>query len=126
MISARLVWRRILHCMKKSEWQLAKNQAFFGQDSVQREGFVHCSPAEYFWRVAPLFRDETEEMVLICLDTEKLSSPVKWEDPDNIGRKYPHVYGLVNTSAVTMVLPFLQDEKDRFLKNPELAQFPDE
>ncbi len=116
----------ILHCMKKADWALARNGDSWGQESVKKERFVHCSPVGYFWRVAPLFKDEAEDLVLVCLDTEKLSSPVKWEDPDGTGRKYPHVYGPLNTSAVTMALPFLRDAKGDFLKNPELGGFPDE
>jgi uncharacterized protein (DUF952 family) len=116
----------ILHCMKASDWELAKGQTHFGQASVTREGFVHCSPVNYFWRVAPLFQNETEDLVLLCLDTEKITAPIKWEDGDNAGRFYPHVYGLVYTDAVTMVLPFLRDEQGRFVKNPELFAYPDE
>lgn len=116
----------ILHCMKKADWEKAKHQPFFGQENVAREGFVHCSPVNYFWRVAPLFQNETEELVLLLLDTEKLTSPVKWEDGDNAGRFYPHVYGPVNTDAVTMVLPFLRDDQGSFVKNPELSDIPNE
>lgn len=116
----------ILHCMKKSGWDSVKNGEFWGHESVEREGFVHCSPVGYFWRVAPIFKGERDELVLVCLDAEKISSPIKWEDPDGIGREYPHVYGPINTGAATMVLPFLRDEKGDFLKNPELQGFPDE
>lgn len=33
-----------------------------------RDGFIHCSTIEYFWRVAPNFLDVEEPMVILCID----------------------------------------------------------
>lgn len=63
--------------------------------------------------------------MLICLDEEKLESEVRYEDGDNCGRAYPHVYGLINNSAVINVLPFQRDEKGKYVKNKEFAEYED-
>lgn len=111
----------IFHCMKKTTWEERKNKDCWGKRNIEAEGFIHCSTVEYFWRVAPNFVDVEDELVLICIDEEKLNAEVKYEDGDNCGREYPHVYGLINNSAVINVLPFLKNEDGTYKKNPEFA-----
>lgn len=111
----------ILHCMKKATWEERKNKESWGKRNIEAEGFIHCSTVEYFWRVAPIFSDIEEDLVLICIDEDKLKSEVRYEDGDNCGREYPHVYGLINNDAVIKVLPFLRKEDGTYKKNPEFA-----
>lgn len=111
----------ILHCMKKSTWEERKHKQSWGKRNIEADGFIHCSTIEYFWRVAPNFREITDEMVLICIDENKLTSKILFEDGDHCGRAYPHIYGPVNHDAVINVLPFLRDEQGNYLKNPEFA-----
>ena len=115
----------ILHIMKSSTWEERKNKDFWGERNIEAEGFIHCSQPEYFWRVAPNFDSVENEMVILCIDENKLSAEVQYEDGDNCGRSDPHVYGMINNSAVTAVLPFLRDESGEWLKNPELKKFED-
>ncbi|MBQ8830230.1 MAG: DUF952 domain-containing protein [Oscillospiraceae bacterium] len=114
----------ILHCMKKATWDERKNKPSWGKRNIE-EGFIHCSTVEYFWRVAPNFIDVEDELVLLCIDEEKLISEVRYEDGDNCGRAYPHVYGLINNSAVINVLPFLKNEDGTYKKNHEFADIED-
>ena len=44
---------------------------------------------------------------------------MRYEDGDNCGRYYPHIYGLVNNDAVIKVLPFLKDKDGNYIKNAE-------
>ncbi len=74
----------------------------------------------------PNFLSIDEPLVLVCLEESKMLSEVKYEDGDNVGRFYPHVYGLINNSAVLEVLPFLKDEDGNWLKNDEFLDYPDE
>ena len=111
----------IIHCMMKTTWQERKDKECWGKRNIEAEGFIHCSTVEYFWRVAPNFVGVEDELVLICIDEEKLNAEVKYEDGDNCGREYPHVYGLINNNAVINVLPFLKNEDGTYKKNPEFA-----
>lgn len=115
----------IIHCMKKATWEERKKKECWGKRNLEAEGFIHCSTIEYFWRVAPNFKDVKEEMVILCIDENKLVSEVRYEDGDNCGRCYPHVYGLINNSAVEKVLPFLRDDKGNYVKNPEFLDVED-
>ena len=115
----------ILHCIKSSLWEERKALPVWGEKELLSEGFIHCSTVEYFWRVAPNFKAEKEKLLLLCIDEEKLTAEVRYEDGDGVGRAYPHIYGLVNNDAVSVVLPFLRDENGDWLKNPELKDIPD-
>ena len=116
----------ILHCMKKSTWEKRKTKEAWGKRNLKADGFIHCSSVAYFWRVAPNFTDVEDEMVIICIDENKLTSEVKYEDGDHCGRSYPHVYGLINNDAVTAVLPFMRNEDGSYIKNPEFSEIEDE
>ena len=111
--------------MKKSTWLERKHKPLWGQRNIDKDGFIHCSTVEFFWRVAPNFNDVSEELVIVCIDESKLSSVVKFEDHDGCGRLYPHVHGLINNDAVIEVLPFLRDEQGRYIKNKEFDQIQD-
>lgn len=115
----------ILHCAARSLWESAQNRPCLFEEMLGREGFIHCSSVEYFWRVASNFRDAAEELVLLCIDTDLLRAEVRWEDADGCGREYPHVYGPIDRQAITAALPFLRDENGTWVKNPELAHIPD-
>lgn len=111
----------ILHCMKKSTWEERSRKECWGRRNLEADGFIHCSTVEYFWRVAPAFQEVQEELVLVCIDENKLRAEVRYEDADHCGRKYPHVYGLIHRDAVIDVLPFLRNADGTYRKNPEFA-----
>lgn len=110
----------ILHCLKQSNWEKAKNSLFYGKEYIEAGGFIHCSSIENFWRVAPNFKHINEEMLLLCIDTQKVNPKIKWEDDDNYGREYPHIYGELNIDAIVNVVPFLKDKDGNFVLNEEL------
>ena len=58
-------------------------------------------------------------MVIVFIDENKLQSEVRYEDGDNCGKEYLHVYGLINNDAVIKVLPFLTNEVGVYINNPE-------
>lgn len=75
----------------------------------------------YFWRVAPNFKNIKEALVFICIEKDKLTSKIKYEDSDNCGRYYPYVYGEINIDSVVQVLLFLRDNNGNYIKNPEFG-----
>ena len=53
-------------------------------------------------------------MLVLEVETERLTSPLKHE-PSRSGEIYPHIYGPLNTGAVTGVLKPQVDEEGRFI-----------
>ena len=116
----------IAHCMKRTAWEAVKDDEYWGQDSLDKSGFVHCSPVKYLWRVLPNFEKYDEPYVIVCMDEDLLESENRYEDGGDEGRLYPHVYGLINSSSVVMVLDYLKDGEGHYIKNPELFDIKDE
>ena len=51
--------------------------------------------------------------MVLSVDTDRLTAPVRYEDPL---RMFPHVYGPIETSAVTAVRSVERDAEGRFLR----------
>ena len=106
---------KILHIMKASVWETEKEKPLIGQTYLDVEGFIHCSTVDGFRPISERFRDRIEPFVLLVLDTDKLTCPIRWEGRDV---RYPHLYGPIDRDAVTDVLPYRKD-KDGAWRVPE-------
>lgn len=113
----------ILHSLKEDIWNTFKIQKYYGEYSLNKFGFIHCSEISTYKWVAPNFKNETDNFVLLVIDTNKLKSKVVWEDLRNCGVKYTHIYGLLNTDAVVEVLPHLWSNEKIWIANDELLKY---
>ena len=110
----------ILHALRKSAWQSNEKSNYYGQDSLDRFGFIHCSDIDTYQFVSPNFKDTAEEMLILAIDTDKVEAEILWEDHGNYGVEYPHIYGLLNKNAVIKVLPHLWNARREWVVNEEL------
>jgi uncharacterized protein (DUF952 family) len=83
------------------------------------EGFIHCTDgAENMVRVANfLYRDDPREFLVLYIDKERVKSPIKYEDEDEI---YPHIYGPLNQDAIVDKHRALREPDGTFLQMPEI------
>lgn len=116
----------ILHCTKKKIWDKYKDKDEYGQEDIEKYGFIHCSTIEYFWRVASHFNELEADYVILCIETDKVKAEMKWEDSDNNpGWYYSHIYGTINRDSIIDVLPYLRDNEGKYVKNPEFYKYED-
>ncbi len=54
------------------------------------------------------------DLVVLEIDPKKLKSPVKMEDTEKSGEKFPHVYGPIQKEAVVQVYKLEQDSEGHF------------
>ncbi|MGN1347756.1 MAG: DUF952 domain-containing protein [Acutalibacteraceae bacterium] len=113
----------IIHCLKEKTWDEYKSQKYYGEESLNRFGFIHCSEITTYQWVAPNFKNETDNLVLLVIDTDKVESKVVWEDLSNCSVAYPHIYGLLNTDAVVEAVPHLWSDKKEWIINEELLKY---
>jgi len=113
----------ILHVLKASEWNEQKHLDHYGNHWLASDGFIHCSDVHTIQNVVWMFLNASEPLVILCIDVSKVQAEIKWENGGSTD--YPHIYGLLNTDAVINVLPFLKDESDQFVLNPELQKYVD-
>ena len=110
----------IFHCVRKHDYD--PKVPYYGADSVKKCGFIHCSDLDTYHLVAPNFRDDHQERILLLINTEKVIAPIRWEN-GGANTDFPHIYGLLNTDAVEAVLPHLWSEDRVWIPNPELHQY---
>ena len=108
----------IIHSVSKSEFEEEIKSGFYGKESIEKFGFIHCSEISTYALVAPNFKSKRAERLILVIDTDKVSAPIKWEDGGGVD--FPHIYGLLSKSAIVKVLPHLWSENREWIKNPEL------
>ncbi len=113
----------ILHALTKKFWDTYQEKNFYGDYSLNKYGFIHCSDISTYHLVAPNFKNEHDEMILLVIDTEQVTSKIIWEDCNNCGTKYPHIYGLLNKSAIISILPHLWSDSGEWIMNDELKKY---
>lgn len=112
----------IYHITSLLNWEQARAIGLYEPDSLRREGFIHFSTAAQVERVANSFYRGQPGLVLLVIDTTRLRSPLKWEDPAHpaptdeppTGEQFPHLYGPLNVDAVVRVLDFPADADGGF------------
>jgi uncharacterized protein (DUF952 family) len=98
---------RVLHITTASAWEEARAAGAYRPPSLETEGFVHCSSGDQVVRVADAAFRGTGDLVLLCVETERLGAPVRWEPGDrDSAESFPHVYGAIEAGAVVAVVPF--------------------
>lgn len=94
----------ILHITKRQQWERAKNIDTYRAESLETEGFIHCSKVTQITKVANRFFLNQTELVLLLIDTDKVKAEIRYEMAD--GELFPHIYGELNVDAVYEVIDF--------------------
>lgn len=90
----------IFHITTVSAWERCKALGPYRGDTLESDGFIHCSAAHQVLAVAnTLFRGK-KDLVLLWIDDDKLVGETRWERVAG-GEVFPHVYGPLNPDAVT-------------------------
>ncbi|MDQ7795089.1 MAG: DUF952 domain-containing protein [bacterium] len=93
----------ILHITTADAWEQAGKAGEYRPPSLLTQGFIHCSLAGQVVAVADaLFRGQSG-LVLLCIDPARVKAEIRYE---GYGQPYPHIYGPLDTGAVTQVLAF--------------------
>lgn len=100
---------RIFHLTTPEVWELALRAGTYTMSTrgrtLEQQGFIHCSEAHQVEGVRTLWFDDLDEVLLLAVDTDLLTSPWRSERLDGAEEPYPHVYGPINLEAVVGVEP---------------------
>jgi glutathione S-transferase len=97
----------VYHLVLPSLWQ-ARSDEPYRADSLQREGFIHCSYVHQVAASANRFYATAAELLVLTISPARLTSPLKAEAAGS-GELFPHVYGPINRDAVTSARPLDRD-----------------
>ncbi len=78
---------------------------FYRADSLDTEGFIHCSTrAQVVW-VANRFYRGNSSLVLLVIDPDRVDAEIKYETVEGVG-DFPHIYGALNSDAIVQIIDF--------------------
>ena len=117
----------IYHITSRAAWIEATRRGFYPAPSLDSEGFIHCSTAAQLLPVAHTFYRGQTGLVLLVIDTRRLTAGVKWEPapaPNGLADEatFPHVYGRIDLEAVVQALDFEPDGGGEFSLPPLLSE----
>lgn len=96
----------IFHITKREAWNEAQATGVYSTEMFPVEGFIHCSTQDQFIRVANIrFRGQTG-LVLLSIDTEKVTAPIVYENLEGGQALFPHIYGQLSVDTVMEVVDF--------------------
>ncbi|MEG0034270.1 MAG: DUF952 domain-containing protein [Bacilli bacterium] len=105
----------IIKCISKDYYELNKNKEYIGQEELDKEGFIHASTSTTFPNVVKKhFSSPETEYIVLLLDEKLIKANVKYEVGDKALNLYPHIYGLLNRSAIINAISL----KEYLIKNP--------
>jgi len=97
---------RIYHIATEPEWQNANQHNQYEAESLQTEGFIHCSDANQVVWVANHFFKAVPGLILLHIEAEKLQARLVYENLEGGEELFPHVYGPIELAAIAHVSPF--------------------
>lgn len=103
----------VYHLATKAAWEASPGEDYRA-DSLETEGFIHCSYAHQVAGAANRFYAGAGELSVLRIDPARLASPLK-EEPAGSGELFPHIYGPINRAAVLAVLPLSRDAAGRWV-----------
>ena len=114
----------IFHITTPENWKKAKSDKVYKCDSLEKEGFIHCSTKSQVLTIANTFYSNYERLILLSINPDKLLPRIKWESPvhpnpnlaENIGNseRFPHIYGAINLDAVEEIIELCKNEQGFF------------
>lgn len=98
----------IYHLIPQDDWDRVQDQDTYHPDSLDDEGFIHCSDADQLTLVAGFKFEGRDDILVLAIDEDRLESPVRYEGDEE---PFPHVYGELPLDAVQQVyeLPRTED-----------------
>ncbi|MCU0546173.1 MAG: DUF952 domain-containing protein [Oscillatoriaceae cyanobacterium Prado104] len=108
----------IFHITHSQQWKDAKQVQSYRGDTLDTEGFIHCSTLPQVTRSANKFFAGKTGLLLLAIDSEQVQAEIKYEEA--AGELFPHIYGPLNVDAVANVFAFEAGENGKFELPEEL------
>jgi uncharacterized protein (DUF952 family) len=91
------------HLVAEEVWAAQRDEPRYWPERFDADGFVHCTdgldhllvPANAY------YRDDPRTYLALEIDLGAVEAPARFDDE---ARRYPHVYGPIDTAAVRRVL----------------------
>lgn len=115
----RTISSAIFHITTRVQWEQPRTTGVYRGDTLDTEGFIHCSTVTQILGVANRFYRGRHDLVLLHIDPTRVHPEIRYEPPDAPeSDRYPHIYGPLNADAVVEV-PALEPQADGTFRLPQ-------
>ena len=104
----------IFKIVPRAEWAEITD-AYEGSAHDRADGFLHFSTRPQLPETLRRYYAGQDDLLLIAADPVKLGRLLSWEHSPSRGEDFPHLYGVLLTSAVLWVKPITKDAQGGFI-----------
>ncbi len=94
----------IFHAALPADWANAVRDGRYvtstREATLEEVGFIHASRGSQLELVLDAFYADLDEVVLLHIDTDRLTSPWRLDDVPGSDEPFPHIYGPLDIEAV--------------------------
>lgn len=104
----------VFHLVKKRTWQNLKKEGRYHPESLESDGFIHCSSGKNIEAVANRKFKGERRLLLIVINASLVEPELKYEEDEESGTAHPHIYGPLNLDAVIDKIELHPEKDGRF------------
>lgn len=90
----------LFHITTKENWKKYSKSGNYEPESLEEEGFIHCSTGDQVQETANTLFSDRDEILLLIIDGTMFREDIKYERDEESGQKFPHLYCSINTNAI--------------------------
>ena len=107
---------QIFHIAEATVWAEASRSGHYSTSTrgatLEQVGFIHASQADQVAGVLDVvYADVDHDLLLLVIDTDRLTAPWQLDDVPGAAKPFPHVYGPLNADAVVGTAPIRRSAK---------------
>jgi uncharacterized protein (DUF952 family) len=92
----------IYHIVLPEMWEKFKDEPFYEHESLQSEGFIHCSYRNQLEEVLERYYKNEKRVLILHVSPARLAADLISERSTG-GEVYPHIYGKINQTAIVNI-----------------------
>jgi uncharacterized protein (DUF952 family) len=104
----------VFKIVPRDEWSEVTD-AYEGSAHDRADGFLHFSTWSQLPETLRHHYAGQDDLLLVAADPVQLGQLLKWEYSPSRGEGFPHLYGVLLTSAILWIKPIGKDPQGNFL-----------
>jgi uncharacterized protein (DUF952 family) len=104
---------RIFHLITPQRWEKALIEGHYRPESLQKEGFIHCSSWDQLLESAERHYKDADTLVVVFIIEKHVKKELVWEKSRN-GEDFPHLYGQFPFGAVETTKLMVRNAQGKF------------
>ena len=99
----------IYHIATAADWEQARRDGEYTTSTrgrtLAQQGFIHGSTADQVAPVANMIYKGEPDLLVLVIDTDRVTSEIRYEEVPGWETPFPHIYGPLNADAVVETRP---------------------